>query len=292
MNNQPVHYSRSSFLRSGEPPIAVVRSPLQAPHIQHTHDFDELVIVTEGKGEHITPALSYPISRGDVFIVRESGSHGYESTEDLVVINIIFDSDQMGAPLRELAELPGYHALFVCEPAQREQQSFGGRLHLTASELQRTLNSISRIESELESKEPGYGMLVTAMFVRMVAFLAQAYSTKESPCAQELIRLGSALSHIETNVDGDILVEELARMSHLSPRQFHRVFRNVTGVSPLQYQLNLRVEKAKYSLAQSDESLTEIAFQTGFTDSNYFCRLFRQKTGMSPGAYRKQHRLQ
>ena len=286
MPNRRQHYDRHSVFAGQSAPIAVSHSLLQAPHVQHSHAFSELVLVVAGQGEHVLPDAQYPIARGDVFVIPESGQHGYESTKGLELINVVFEAARLEGPLRELHELPGFHALFTFEPARREHHAFAGRLCLTATQLRHALRWVTELEKELAQGEPGYQLAATALFMRLVAYLSRTFASSKAPQAQECLRLGAALSHIETHLADPIRVEELAALTHLSPRQFHRIFRSVTGESPLQYQLTLRIERAKEMLQGSDETLTEIAFQCGFGDSNYFCRQFRKQTGMSPGAYR------
>jgi AraC family L-rhamnose operon transcriptional activator RhaR/AraC family L-rhamnose operon regulatory protein RhaS len=59
------------------------------------------------------------------------------------------------------------------------------------------------------------------------------------------------------------------------------------GRSPIDHLLHVRIQKATELLAGSDRTITDIAFDCGFTDSNYFTRQFRKTTGHSPSEYRK-----
>ncbi|MBW5445274.1 helix-turn-helix domain-containing protein [Cohnella sp. CFH 77786] len=65
-----------------------------------------------------------------------------------------------------------------------------------------------------------------------------------------------------------------------------RCMKRFTGMSPLQYFHHLKVEKARQLLAQDRLSIREVAEYSGIPDVNYFCRLFRRKTGMTPNQYR------
>ena len=63
-------------------------------------------------------------------------------------------------------------------------------------------------------------------------------------------------------------------------------FKKQTGLSPLQYYLLLKIEKSKELLLSSQKNQKEIAFELGFESDYYFNRLFKQKTGLSPGKFR------
>ncbi len=88
-------------------------------------------------------------------------------------------------------------------------------------------------------------------------------------------------------------IKDLARQSGLSERSFHRRFRQVTGLAPLQYMQKMRIELARDLLQNSNLSIEEIGRQCGYTDSSYFCRLFKQHCTSSPGEYRRavRHKL-
>ena len=67
-----------------------------------------------------------------------------------------------------------------------------------------------------------------------------------------------------------------------------RLFTHTVGVAPIQYQQQLRISEAMQLLQMTGKSLGEIAFELGFSDSNYFGRQFKKITGSSPNEYRKK----
>ncbi len=87
-------------------------------------------------------------------------------------------------------------------------------------------------------------------------------------------------------MDKLIISESIAEKTGLGYSLFRKEFKRYTGFSPGQYQIQLRIQKAKNLLSITDLSVKEIAYQLGFGSNNYFSRIFRQKTGMSPSNYR------
>ena len=81
-------------------------------------------------------------------------------------------------------------------------------------------------------------------------------------------------------------VERLARVSRVSAAHFARSFRDAFGVPPHRYLLTRRLERAKALLRDTDLSITDIAFQTGWKSLGTFGRIFRDVTGESPGELR------
>jgi len=89
---------------------------------------------------------------------------------------------------------------------------------------------------------------------------------------------------IEKPVDMEMLVKELP----MGYSAFRKAFKKITGESPNQYHLNLRLNKAKELLTCSTLNINEVAEQTGFDSVFYFSKLFKKKNGKSPKFYRSE----
>lgn len=90
----------------------------------------------------------------------------------------------------------------------------------------------------------------------------------------------------------DITLDELAAEAHLSPFHFARMFKQSVGVSPRVYLTQLRMEKACELLARTDLSITEIAFEVGYSSNPVLARVFIKHQHMSPSDYRRAFRAQ
>lgn len=82
-------------------------------------------------------------------------------------------------------------------------------------------------------------------------------------------------------------LHEIAKACGLSVAHFSRAFRKSTGLAPHRWLLQARVESAKAMLRKRDASLSEIACACGFADQSHFARVFTDRVGLSPGAWRK-----
>ncbi len=94
---------------------------------------------------------------------------------------------------------------------------------------------------------------------------------------------------VGTNLDGSANGDALARDAHYSRFHFQRMFRQMTGETPGSCQRRLRLERAAYHLLQSDRSVTELAFESGFESAEGFSRAFRKAAGVSPSHFRRMH---
>ncbi|WP_020410571.1 GlxA family transcriptional regulator [Hahella ganghwensis] len=92
----------------------------------------------------------------------------------------------------------------------------------------------------------------------------------------------------EKNISRHIQMEQIVDQFGFSMRNFIRRFKDATDQTPSQYLQNLRIERAKHLLESSRESFERITLHVGYEDGNSFRRLFREKVGLPPGAYRKK----
>ncbi len=100
-------------------------------------------------------------------------------------------------------------------------------------------------------------------------------------------KLDKVIKYVESNLSSEITLDSLAKIAHFHPNYFIRFFKKHTGLSPMHYINNMRMEKAKYLLKLHDMSITEIARKTGFNEVSHFSRTFKSSTGFSPLKFRK-----
>jgi AraC family L-rhamnose operon transcriptional activator RhaR/AraC family L-rhamnose operon regulatory protein RhaS len=244
------------------------------------------VIVTGGKCLHVTANDSWELTAGDVFVIGGPREHEYRDLVDLRLINILYQPNQLKMGLMDLPSVAGYHALFTLEPSWRTRQPTQGKLHLNNKDLAQVVELVDRLEIELKAREPGFGFMATAAFMQIIGWLSRCYGRSPSPDSRALLRIGEAISHLERNIHREVNLEELASIAHMSQRSFLRVFQSATGTSPLAWVIAQRINRACHLLRHTDRRVTEVAFDVGFNDSNYFSRQFRKIAGLSPRDYR------
>ncbi len=94
------------------------------------------------------------------------------------------------------------------------------------------------------------------------------------------------LDYINDYLHQDIKLTDLAALLDMSQYHFSYLFKQATGISPYQYLLQQRIERAKQLLKQSDRSIADIASTCGFNSHSHLSKQFRQLTGTTPKAYR------
>ncbi len=259
--------------------------------VDHYHDFCELVLVLSGRGRHVLAGESFPVSAGNVFVVQGQQVHSFRDRDGLVLVNVMYDPLRLPLPAGLLRRLPGYSALFMLEPTFRSAHQFSSRLQLDREALGAAEALAERIEQESSDGRPGYEAVLLGLMVELMVFLSRRYGESDVRESRALLEMGKLISTLEQRFSEPWTLEQMARLAHLSRTSLLRIFRQATGKSPIDYLIGLRIEAAKRLLRQSELTMTDIALETGFGDSNYFARQFRLVTGRTPTAFRRSGRI-
>lgn len=100
-------------------------------------------------------------------------------------------------------------------------------------------------------------------------------------------RLQYVIHYIHENLTNKILMNDLCRKAYLSRNAFFAWFKEQFGITPLDYINNERIKLAKQLLADNKYNISQVSAHCGFSDVNYFVRLFKKIEGITPGAYKE-----
>lgn len=147
------------------------------------------------------------------------------------------------------------------------------------------------LKAEAEYEGPA-GRLYAESLANVLAVHLLRYYTQDGDKLRRALgglsgrKLHRATEFIEENIERDLGITEIADAVDLSPFHFARSFKQATGVSPHQYLIKSRIERAKALLAKSELPIVEVGFQVGFKNQSHFTTIFRKLTSMTPRAYR------
>lgn len=110
-----------------------------------------------------------------------------------------------------------------------------------------------------------------------------------SPAQKMDPRIIKINNYLEIHPEQMPKVEDLSQLAEISVSHLRKLFYSWTGLSPLHYVQQVKLNLIKDRLIRTNDPINEIALAYGFKDANYFSRLFKKKTGFSPGTYRKKH---
>jgi AraC family transcriptional regulator len=138
-----------------------------------------------------------------------------------------------------------------------------------------------------------YGDSISRAIVSRFLAVAGHRPIQDSPEASALAphRLKRVLDLIASDFAQDLSLAALADPSGYSRAHFLRMFRNATGKSPLRYLQDHRLDMARRQLASRSGSITEVAQAMGFSSHSHLTRLFREKFGLTPSAFRLEQKV-
>lgn len=144
-------------------------------------------------------------------------------------------------------------------------------------------NNIMRIAMDDNSqKDIMADFALKELLIRLMQ--TQARSMVEKNIVKNKSRIGFAVDYIKKNLHQKLSIDSIAKMAYVSKSNFFKMFKDELGTSPNEFILQERINRAKELLANQN-SIKETAYQTGFSDANYFTRVFKQLVGVTPKSY-------
>jgi len=148
-------------------------------------------------------------------------------------------------------------------------------------------------KTELEFKGLGGRLYTDSLTTTLLAHLLRHYSTQK-PIRQQFTgglpkrKLKQVMDYMNEHLAEDLPLNAIANQIGMSQSHFFRLFRQSTGLSPHQYRLQQRIERAKKLLLHSELSIADIAISVGFYDQSHLARHMRRLLGVSPKQLRRQ----
>lgn len=141
------------------------------------------------------------------------------------------------------------------------------------------------LKSELETNEVKNHLYVESLAITLVTHLLHHYSTRTliNPPLQGLSKqqLKQVVEYIDHHLDQNLTLTTLAAIAHISPSYFSALFKQSTGLTPHQYVIRCRIDRAKQLLLQG-MSVAEAALNLGFSHQSHLNRHFKRLVGMTP----------
>ena len=254
----------------------------------HDHRFSELTLILNPAGAiHWAEGSSCQLERGDVILMHPGKLHAYEHASELELFNLLYEPDKLPLPQLDGSSMQFFPAVTSAHDPDKTRPPEKPILRLTEEQLIHAEALAEQLENELTGNSPGKNLRSFAIFIDLLTFICQA-GGGVSPAKNHSNPVAAALRFINNNYREPLNIDQLARNSNMSRRNFFRKFRDLTGESPWQYIKKRRLAAAEELLKNSTLSLSEIASECGFYDSNHLNCLFRNNFKCTPGSLRKK----
>ncbi|QBQ40451.1 AraC family transcriptional regulator [Sphingobacterium psychroaquaticum] len=248
--------------------------------------FNDLVIINMLKGKkvmHLQDKVSFDYHPGETLLLPE-----------YTPMRIDFPEAQLAAPTQctaisigadKIGEVVQYLNEFYPKKSERSAWSFQlDKFHFSNNdELVRLTNRLFQVSLSTDiHKEALADLVLKELMIRIMqtqGLLVLDTDTKNNSTPFTYLK-----SYIRQNIGEKISLDTLAAEAGMSKSALSRAFKTELGVSPVEYVIRERIAYAKQVLQQS-KSVKIACFSAGFSDINYFVRLFKQREGITPGRY-------
>lgn len=150
---------------------------------------------------------------------------------------------------------------------------------------------VHQLQTQLRSGQPWGATYVEALSLTLASYIYGRYGSRAPSleqnthlCLREWERL---VAFVEDHLQHELGVSDLAAVMGYSPDHFAKLFKRDFGLSPYQYVLNRRVERAKSLLRGRGLSIAEVAMTCGFSTRAHLSSAFKARVGITPGVYRR-----
>ncbi len=232
----------------------------------HTDPFSRLYYIGAGRGRLVYDGKTVRLAPGHLYLFPAGRPIRHYASPGLDHYYVHF-----------VAQLPGGLSLFDLT-AWRCRQSCGN-CDLTGEQMKRLIK-VARTPAQLLEQQ--------ATLQWMVAGFMRSFRHDLQERLARTERFGTVVEYIQQHVNVPIAIPKLARLAALHPNYFSNLFTASFGVSPREYIVSKRIERAQLLLWQSDQPVKQIADAVGYDNAAYFCRIFKRRTGVTPGTYRRQ----
>jgi AraC-like DNA-binding protein len=246
----------------------------------HSHDYLEMMIVTEDGGRHVVDGKSHYLKRGEVYLLGPYNAHaGFRhQNKNPKYFNIEFFPETLALGSDPLAKndnlvlRPFYHPLHFA-PILLSEDDLSSAVGLCQSLFREQKNKSQFFENASRH--------ILSALLHLVARHAPAPKEKDTVVLK-------SLQLINEHFQKEIVSEQLAARFGLSSARLAQIFKSATGKTLKETLSARRLIEAKSALLTTSESITEIMLKSGFNDASYFHRTFKKATGISPKVYRSR----
>lgn len=248
--------------------------------LTHSHQYNEIYFLQSGKCNVYIDNETYCLEDGSVLFIPAFKEHTfiYPFTQDIKRTVLYISTEQLNWYFNKDFK-DEINNLFINKHLQLSRKSFSN-----------LSNIFEKIQFEKYSLDNMSELLTKAYFFELIIYLirCQRYTHNINQKTNlSNITIGEIVNFIENNYSRQLTLPEIAAQFGISESSLTKKIKIFTNMTFKEYLTKTRIEAAKSLLISSEKSITEIAYECGYNNSNFFGDVFKKAVGMSPSSYRK-----
>jgi len=185
---------------------------------------------------------------------------------------------------KETAE---FYYVHFSAPPDFDLFGFESSVIYTAKPSTKVRDLFEEIIVELQKKQISYEKICVSKIFEIMGILTRRVADLHDPQGQYADRIAAVIQLMNRDYAKDDSLDDYADICKMSKFHFMRIFKKITGVSPVEYKNKIRIEHAKDLLEDLSVPICEVGARVGYASPSYFCDAFKKKTGCSPRKYRE-----
>lgn len=260
----------------------VKRSPYFDMKVTHFHPTYEIYYLLKGTSKMFLQDSIYVLNRGDMVFIPMNAIHKTSYVNDKTHERIAITFGDKAIPDIKYEGSPiSFRDTFSPNPI----------IHISKTNRDYIEGLMERMLSEYNNPDEFSELNLKNIFQELIIFLIRCVSYKNNDYSHNIdlsdAIMQNAARFIRANYMKNISLEQVANHVNISPTYFSKKFKASTGLGYREYLISIRIQAASDLLLETNRSITRIALDCGFNDSNYFGDVFKKAKGVSPLKYRK-----
>lgn len=254
-------------------------------HGKHTHSFVEIAYMVDGESTQYVDNKEYSFHRGQLMFINYGQVHDFTTKNGTKIIDVLVDPAWISDVLIDTDNAFGLLTLSsFCSFKDGIDTSL---CHLTFDRDERKVieSILYMMVSEQKNMATNYETALRSLTVLLFTHIFR----KMSGIQNDFVISPEFLNYIRDNCNRKLTLSELSRMCFYNPSYFSRRFHEHYGITLSEFIQNSRFDKALKLLETTDMSVDEAVIASGFGSKSSFYKMFKEKTGVTPGEYRKQN---
>lgn len=252
----------------------------------------DLLFVEKGKLELFIDSKKFIINEGEIACVNSGRMHYGNAigNEKCVVTSYLIDLNHL---LTSGGETDSEHMDGLCNG----KINFPLLIDNHCENYSQILKAFLEIKNVYEKKNVSYELKLKSLLFDIFYYLDQIphfyihdEEWSKAKSKEKRGRIFATFDFLERNYMNQISIEDMANHVYLGKDAFYKFFKSMTGESPVDYLIGIRLSKAKEILLRTDEPILDICFKTGFLNESYFIRQFKKRCGTTPKQFRMKSR--
>lgn len=283
----------------------------------HQHDFYEILLIRRGSCQHLFRGKWIPLIPGDLVILGMNDEHSLRFHDTISLNNCQFTTGlscrlnleshleeikrttmqaQARPPLQRVWDSMNLQDTAVSdeksgyESADLNDLNYQGIIHLNQHDLLFAEEQMDRMMDEQKRMPSDHIRMKELLLETLIIHIKRIKDNQFNPSREapnwQADLIHEVMASIEAGIDGNFNFNEIAAEHNLSVSYFRKIFKMISGMSPVDYVNRVRILRSLELLQTTYMSVAEVANTVGISDQNYFARLFKKIVGCPPSYYK------